>query len=125
MPTTPEDEVRRAEAQVQAQIDLLEVTVLAEAPDPVWTSAAERSLQSVFQREEKAGFHLVQTECRTTLCRLELSLDGSVSPEESFHSLVQMMPWQGQAFIRIEDGEGGAVVVYLAREGHALPQALE
>ena len=122
---TSEDEVAQADAQVQTQIDLIEETMRAEASDLQWTDAAELSLQSVFQREESTGFHLVQAACRATLCRLELSLDGSVSPEESLRYLVHLMPWQGQAFVRSEDGEDAAVVMYLAREGHALPQTLE
>jgi hypothetical protein len=122
---TPEEEVKRADAQVQAQVDLIEDTLFAEASDPTWTDAAEQSLQDVFQLEEGTGFHLVHTECRTTLCRLELSLDGSLSPEESFHHLVHLMPWPGQSFVHFEDGESATAVVYLTREGHALPQAAE
>ena len=124
-PSTPEEEVKRADAQVNAQVDLIEDMMRAEAPDPTWTDAAELSLQGMFHREEPTGFYLVHAECRTTVCRLELSLDGSVSPAESFRNLVHLMPWQGQGFVRIEDGESAAVVVYLAREGYAFPRAAE
>ena len=59
------------------------------------------------------------------MCRMEFSLNGSESPEESFRKLADFAPWQGEGFIRIQDGNDGEsaqAVVYLARAGYSLPR---
>ena len=121
---TPEEESARAEAQTKLQLDLLESMLLEEEIDPQWASVAQLSVAEVFQGEEIAGVQLVNVECRTTLCRIELSLDGSTSPEDSFRNLIHIRPWQGQSFART-DHEGDYTEVYLVREGHSLPQSME
>lgn len=120
---TPEEELDRAAARTQAQIELIEGVVLAEKTDPKWASEAQPALNEAFQRETIPGMYLVNTECRTTLCRMELFLDGS-TPEESFRNLVHFTPWSGESLIHI-DLEGGSAAVYLAREGYSLPQLTE
>lgn len=121
---TPEEELERAEAQTQAQVELIEGTMLTQKTDPEWANTAQLALHEVFQSEATAGILLMNAECRTTLCRMELVLDGSVSPEDSFRKLTHLAPWQGQGFVRI-DPEGGSAVVYLSREGDSLPQLIE
>lgn len=119
---TPEEERERAAARTQAEIELLEGTVLAEKTDPEWASAAQLALSETFQSEAIPG-HLVDVECRTTLCRMELSLDGS-TPQDSFRHLIDSAPWSGESLIQI-DTEAGVAVMYLGREEHALPQLTE
>ena len=115
----------RADAQLQTQIETLEAAVYGEKPDPVWTRDAEQALQAMWQGQENRGLSLVHAECRTSLCRLELDLDGTRSAEESFHTLIHHIPWAGQSFVQITEGEAPQVVLYLAREGYALPQVTE
>jgi hypothetical protein len=125
-PLTPdeasaEDEHARAEAQTQAQIEAFEGTLVEEDADPGWANAAQRALQEVFHREAMAGLRLVQVDCRTSLCRLELALDWASSPGESLEQLIHFAPWEGAGFAQIDEASGTAVV-YLSREGYALPQ---
>lgn len=121
---TPEEELERADAQTQAQFELIDGTLLAEESDSDWASSANLALHEAFQSEDMKGVALVGVECRTTICRLELSLDNSAYPEDSFYHLVHVTPWQGQKLFRINE-ENGEAVVYLAREGHSLPQLEE
>ena len=118
---TPEEEQARTEAQIQTQVALLEGTLLGEKSDSAWGNTAQLALNTTFHSETMAGVQLMKADCRTTLCRLELFLDGSTAPEDSFRKLVHSSPWQGQGFVQI-DGESGKAVVYLAREGYSLPQ---
>jgi hypothetical protein len=120
--TTLEDE--DAQAQVQTQIEGFEGTLVEEAVDPGWASAVQLALQEAFDRQAMAGLHLVEADCRTSLCRLELVLDGALSPGEAFEPLVHFAPWDGPWFAHIDEASGVAVV-YLAREGDALPRARE
>jgi hypothetical protein len=119
-PLTPEEEDRRAQAQIQAQIELIENARRAEPPDPQWASTAQVALHEAFQSKAVTGMQVGETDCRTTLCRAELLLDSSTSPQVISRELVHLAPWSGQSFIHlnIETGEG---VIYLAREGHSLP----
>src|SRR5262249_46599157 len=119
---SPEEEVARAAAQVQAQIETLEAAVRGEKPDPAWARDTEQTLHAMFQGKESPGFFLVHAECRTSLCRVELALHETMAPEESFRTLLHRMPWSGQRFMQIAEGEAPQVVMYLAREGYALPQ---
>jgi hypothetical protein len=120
-PLTAEEEHERAKAQIRAQIEVFEGTMLMENADPAWASAAELALQEALQREAIAGLRLVQADCRTSLCRLDLALDSSLSPEGIFEQLIHLTPWNGHGFVQIDE-ESGEAVVYLSREGHELPQ---
>ena len=64
-------------------------------------------------------------ECRTTLCRLDLFPDGAALPEEIVDKLIHFVSWPGPGFMHITAGEPIGVVMYLAREGHTLPQIVE
>jgi hypothetical protein len=118
---SPEEEIAHADAELQAQIETLEAVLYEEKPDPAWTKNAEQALHAMWQGQENFGLFLVHAECRTSLCRLELELDGTRSSEESFHTLIHHMPWSGQRFVQITEGEAPQVVMYLAREGYELP----
>jgi hypothetical protein len=119
---TPEEELEQAEAQLQAEVELFEGKMFAEATDPKWGSVAELKLKEAFQREGTTVIQLVQAECRTTLCRLKLSLAGSASREEGLSALNRFAPWEGEGFMRTYPE--GSIVMYLAREGYSLPRLL-
>jgi FtsZ-binding cell division protein ZapB len=121
----PEEEVELADYQMQAQVDLFEETIFTEGTDPEWSKDAELALDMAYQSEEMRGVEAVDAECRTTVCRVQLFLDGSTPSEETFRNLVDLTPWEGQGFVRIDEGDSSQVVVYLARDGHSLPQYKE
>jgi hypothetical protein len=120
--TTLEDE--DVQAQVQTQIEGFEGTLVEEAADPGWASAVQVALQEALDREAMTGLRLVEADCRTSLCRLELALDGAMPPGEAFEPLIHSAPWDGPWFAHIDEASGVAVV-YLSREGDTLPQARE
>ena len=122
---TPEEEIELAEAQLQSQIELMEKTIFTEETDPEWSSEAELALDEAYRSGEMEMVEIVDIDCRTTLCRVELSFDGSGSSEEDFFELVGLIPWGGQRFMRVDTGENAEAVVYLAREGHSLPRYIE
>lgn len=123
---SPEEELRRTEAQSWAQVELLEGAIHAETADPQWTTPAEATLKEAFLNTQgEEGLQLLETSCRTTLCRMKLSRDESISPEESFRQLTHRTPWQGQSFVRIDLENSADIVVYLSREGYSLPQVTQ
>jgi hypothetical protein len=126
---TPEEEAERAETQITAQVESIEDTILREKRDPEWSSEAELALTEAYRSDEMPGVGLVDAECGSTVCRVELSFDGSASPEQSIRDMVHLAPWAGPGFFVVdgidEGDEPPAGVFYLAREGYSLPQSTE
>lgn len=122
-PLTPEEESQREAARTQAEIGLMEATLRAEKPDPAWASTAQLALHTTLHNGAPPGVQMVGAECRATLCRMELTLDGSTA-QESFRNLFDLAPWPGQSLVQI-DTEAGVAVMFFAREEHALPQLTE
>jgi hypothetical protein len=123
VPLTPEQEHERAAARDQAELTLMEGTLHAEKHDPAWGSTAQHALHETFQKQAIPGVQMVDAECRSTLCRMELALDDSTA-QDSYRNLLNLAPWSGPSLIQI-DTETGAAVMYLAREEHTLPQLPE
>jgi hypothetical protein len=122
-PLTPEEEGQREAARTQTEIGLMEATLRAEKADPEWANTAQLALHTTLHNGALPGVQMVGAECRATLCRMELMLDGSTA-QESFRNLFDLAPWSGQSLIQL-DTETGLAVMYLAREEHALPQLTE
>lgn len=116
----PEEEFARAETETQAQLTLMQETVVTEGADEEWASASALVLEETLQREELKGLHLVRADCRKTLCQLELNLREGA--EESMRKLPFFTPWAGEVFFH-SDGKTGEAFVFIAREGHRLPGA--
>lgn len=128
-PPSPEDLERQEEqasAEIQAQENELQQTLVTEQVDPEWSQGAVTSWTEIFQKEELKDTHLGNIECRTTLCRVTPTdpAQGAVAFEQGFRKLMLFAPWQGQGFGKIEnpDGQAPMAVFYVAREGHALPE---
>lgn len=118
----PTEELEHTATRMQAQVELVEGTLRTEIVDPQWTGAAEVALRETFHKENMKGFQLRAVTCRTTLCRMELTLEGLSPPEGSFAKLAHSMPWQGQGFVRINSEETAGIALYLSREGYSLPR---
>jgi hypothetical protein len=117
-PLTSEQVRENANARVEAQLETLDATLHADRPD----LGAEANLQQAFQRAAMEGLQLANAQCGTTVCRMDLASDGSVSSQDSLRNVSHIAPWSGQGFVQI-DSASGNIVVYVAREGQALPQA--
>ena len=120
---TPEQEQERAQARVQADLMLMEGALLAEQPDPAWANMAQFTLQTTFQQKAIPGLEMVDAECRSTLCRMEIALDDPTM-QDGYQNLLNLAPWSGESLIQI-DTETGVAVMYLAREDRTLPQVTD
>lgn len=103
----------------QAQMERVTDT---EAPDPVWSPEAEARIHDRFALRAPEGAVLLETECLSTVCRIEVGLGPS--PEDGADDAIvsAAMPWDGNAFYVTEPGPNGRVVAYVAREGMVLPK---
>jgi hypothetical protein len=131
-PTAPtltrEEEQQRGDAQADAQEKLVEHAILSERLDPTWAPAAESAIRRMFDDSQIESLKLVGTQCRATLCRIDIASNGPAGEagdfDQSFRKLLVRMPWQAQGFGRVYDpfGPSPTAVFFLAREGSSLPQ---
>jgi molecular chaperone GrpE (heat shock protein) len=125
---TREEEQQRGDAQADAQEKLVEQTIVSERLDPTWAPAAESAIRKMFDDSQIESLKLVGTQCRATLCRIDLASNGPAGEggdfDQSFRKLLVRMPWQAQGFGRVYDpfGPSPTAVFFLAREGSSLPQ---
>lgn len=124
---SPEEQEAQAEAAIEAQEISVEQAIETEEVDPDWSPIAEMAWGEVFQKEdikdELKDLQLVNVECRTNLCRVELSPSdptrGGVHFEQNFRKLLLFAPWNGAGFGKVDypDGETPQAMFYIAREG--------
>jgi hypothetical protein len=123
---TREEEMQRADEQIEEQTAAIERAVAGQALDPSWAPAAEASIRSVLQQSEFEGVKLLDARCRTSVCRIEIAGEPGMengSFDERFRKLLIRTPWQGQGFGQVHDpfGASPTAVLFLAREGESLP----
>ncbi|MGC4070352.1 MAG: hypothetical protein QM784_37950 [Polyangiaceae bacterium] len=92
-----------------------------EAPDPNWSPSASRQLEALVQRSLPSRGALRSVACRSTLCRIEVSLDSA--EELSKFGFVAFRDWPGSIFLANEsqDRNGLQATYYASREGTEPP----
>lgn len=116
-----EETMKQMDAEIDAQLELLDSTILSEKVDPNWAPSASQSLEDILQSEAMQGFWIEAVECRSTLCQVKFSMDESEGIQESLQNLMGLSSWEGPGFIKIDEDSGKAEI-YLAREGYDLPK---
>ena len=103
-----------------ARSSLLNDAWQQESPDLRWAPRAVDLLHYTYQGEEFRDVEM-QTECKTTLCRIVVKGANELAGQTAVQRITQLSPWptSGIANYDIEKREGR---VYLAREGFPLPQ---
>ena len=123
---TIEEELYQADAEMNDQSSLLEDTIANEEAYPQWSSWAENEITTAFSNTDVEGLSIVEARCQSTICRVALSAEASVSVEERLRRLPVLTPWQAPGFFEVsgleEPSETPEVILFLAREGHSLPE---
>lgn len=121
---TSEMEEEKIMSQIKAQVDMMEETLQYEPVDAEWSDSVRIALYKSVQENTTGNFEILNADCRSTLCRVDLTFDTAL-PEDSFRELQDLIPWNGEAFFQVDDTDSGQAVLYIAREGYSLPQLLE
>lgn len=122
---SPEDRRAAADRRSKEAISKLDGALQAEDVDNSWLHDVQSKLQSVFQRETLTGSTLATSDCRTSMCRIEITHEAGTDTTEFQSEFVsetaEMFP-QG-IFQQVTGPDGKQVTIgYFAREGHALPK---
>lgn len=92
----------------------------AETVDPAWVRAMETRVGEYFRSERATGSFLVRSECRSTLCKLEVQHTGAESAEHFVDDVSAFIPQGSNAVIQPRhDGATMQTVVWFTRQGHA------
>jgi hypothetical protein len=115
-----EEERRRVEERMQA----LETSLQSEPLNRSWSIQVSEQITQAFASEELAGISLDHVECRSTLCRVEVTHDDPMRRGEFEiwfpFKVAQFLPRLVMRRVDNDDGSS-STVVYTARQGYRLP----
>jgi len=122
-PVSTEAADTRAERRLAEQKYIMAAVLAAEGGDPDWSAVAQQSLYESFSLGQGPGVHVVDITCRSSLCGAEFAFEGSVPNEATYHTMLDRVPWSGQRYVEMStDADGPYIFMYIAREGHHLPE---
>jgi hypothetical protein len=110
---------------VEQVIDQVAQTHEAQAVDPAWSTQAATAIAQSFSTysQRLPGAVLLNAECRTTICRLEVGVEDEAAQEEVATLLPHVIPWSTHALIDF-DAESKTVIFYASREGVTFDEAV-
>jgi hypothetical protein len=96
----------------------------AQAVDPTWSTQAQTAIEQSFQKygAEIPEAVLLDTECRTTVCRMEVAFETDSTRDDVLMRLPHMIPWNAHGLLHV-DPQSNTVLFYVAREGERLDTA--
>jgi hypothetical protein len=89
------------------------------------TSKIEQSFETELESRKITGVSLLSSECKATLCKIELGFDDEVTRERYSNIGNSIIPWDGQAFYHQSESEPNTMIYYVAKEGFdlAMPES--
>jgi hypothetical protein len=99
--------------------------------DPEWRKEALAQITAVIDRvidTQASGVTtnsaLLDMDCRTNLCRIELAHGDQMAMDRFAEKFSQLLGWQTSSYYNVSRDPDGSLttVIYLARNGHTLPE---
>ncbi len=119
-----EMEKKEQEKQAKKQESINNV-FLAETADASWSPEATSLIKSYFDSKDGEKLNLVDYECRTTLCKLEIAKPKDSSSDDNLMVTLPMHVMgslsQGTVFYNNNEDGSTSVTVYLVRNGYEPP----
>lgn len=118
--------IAREEQQAAEYAALVDYHLQVEEIDSAWSDEATSVISYAFGTDTLQTSMLQSVDCRSTLCKLEVSHDEN-HDQESFEmdmvvSFAETLP---RGTMYRDPARPGVSVIYLARKGHSLPKATE
>lgn len=105
----------------QAVAESVEQHLLEQAVDTEWAAGMQARFDELFANERLTGSHVGAVDCRSTLCRLEVSFDDLTGRDALVDAASSLLEPNAQGFAHIEDDEDLEIQVYLSRQDTVLP----
>jgi hypothetical protein len=119
---TPADDQLGPKEQDTWAATRLDETLKRESVDATWSRAMDARAGEFFASSMASGSTLHRMECKTTLCRLEVSNETIDARERFGKHFSTMIPPSGAAFVHIEDSTSLNITVYIASDQSSLPR---
>lgn len=120
--TDIETEEEKNLTRLYEQMDLFENTLAVEPKDSEWSDNAIDSLsQAISSLQDEIDIELTDIDCRTTMCRVDFFLNSQML-EDGFTQFQDIVPWNGEMFMQVDDISSGETIIYIAREDQQLPR---
>ncbi len=84
------------------------------------TSKIEQSFETELESRRIIGVNMLSSECKATLCKVELEFDDEATREKYSDMGMSIVPWDGQAFYHQSESEPNTMIYYVAKEGFEL-----
>lgn len=112
----------RREALPSTHRKQLEAALSREAIDAPWARTAQAELEAAYGMAQAEGVNFDEAECRSTMCRVTLTLDhpGKAGEIQMQRLMDRPAPWPAFRYLQL-DRASGTAVVFVMREGHQLP----
>lgn len=123
---TPEEAERRAARVAQSAAELvvfLRAEVDAEPRDTRWSREAVEAIRGTLATPDFAGSSVDDVDCRSTLCRLEVSHQDDTARETFAGTFPMKRPeLENGTLLKTESPDGKVrTIAFFARQGHSLP----
>ena len=78
----------------------------------IWSTHAQTAIEQSFQRYGAAlpDAVLLDTECRTTLCRMEVAFETDAARNAVLMRLPHMIPWNSHGLLHVDEDQNGALL---------------
>lgn len=112
---------KAAERRYQAQ---LEDVVEDESIDATWALSAENQLKDRVEELKTQGIDIKirALKCASTLCKVEIADQAGGAAAGGLRQLSQALPWNGDGYVHLDPEDPSRVLMYLSRDGRALPR---
>ena len=116
------DETEKQDKAINVRDSIIEQNFNQQPNDPKWSQSTSEKIYQAFENESLRSLSLLDVDCRTHLCRIELSSDNSnidFAPSLAL-MLGEILPNMTTQQLGTEDGTT-RTFVYVAREGYQFP----
>jgi len=109
------------QVEANARREFLDGVFQAEGTDESWYRVEEVAVERHFESLALPHTHVAATECKSTMCRIQLTHDDPEAAQQDVHGLAGHGPFKAAHFFRISE-DGTQTAIFLARRGVVLPR---
>jgi hypothetical protein len=120
---SPQEAEARFASKRAAYFGRLETAFQQQARESTWAPRTESLIDGLLRQESNQGAHLERLDCRTHLCRIELSHPDGETWGSVVEQLIATPGLQGELIVqRLDAEQPPRTVIYVARDGMPLPR---